>query len=148
MLYFLIVLAIIEYYSVGIMLLARKKGEKNYLLNLIPFVSFFYVQKYTDGFKMLVVPVKKWGQTVIIFTVVASVFYLLGELAGGHFSPEQAGYVKNIVNIPITACILLFWFGLTFSTKRILEINNAEFPFMTLALLTVVPMPFLVLKGL
>ena len=72
----IVVLSVIEYYSAGVAVLAKRKEKKYWWLNLIPFVAFFYVQEYTRGFKIVMIPVKKWGQTVLIFAAVALVAVL------------------------------------------------------------------------
>lgn len=147
MLYVLIaVLAVIEYYSIAIAVLANKNGEKYWWTNLIPFVAFFYVQRYTNGFKITVIPVKKWGQTVLIFAAVTLVSYLLGEASEGRFIQEQVQYIKEITYLPIAVCIICFYLGLYASTKRIVELNAAEFPCYGLLSALIISAPFLILK--
>ena len=86
----------VEYYGVAITLLAKSRGEKNYALNLIPFVAPFYVQKYTGGFRMLVIPVKKWGQTVLIFAAVIALSVYCGTACFGYFITEQAEAIRSL----------------------------------------------------
>ena len=102
----IVVLSVIEYYSAGVAVLAKRKEKKYWWLNLIPFVAFFYVQEYTRGFKIVMIPVKKWGQTVLIFAAVALVAVLLGEASEGRFIEEQVKYIKEITYIPIAAYVL------------------------------------------
>ena len=142
----IVVLSVIEYYSAGVAVLAKRKGKKYWWLNLIPFVAFFYVQEYTQGFKIVMIPVKKWGQTVLIFASVALVAVLLGEASEGRFIEEQVKYIKEITYIPIAACAMFFYLGLFYSTKRIVEINSAEFPLYGLLSALILPAPFLILK--
>ena len=117
----IVVLSVIEYYSAGVAVLAKRKEKKYWWLNLIPFVAFFYVQEYTRGFKIVMIPVKKWGQTALIFAAVALVAVLLGEASEGRFIEEQVKYIKEITYIPIAACAVFFYLGLFYSTKRIVE---------------------------
>ena len=140
------VLSVIEYYSAGIAALAKRKREKYWWLNLVPFVAFFYVQKYTQGFKIVVIPVKKWGQTVLIFATFALISFLLGEASEGRFIEEQVQYIKEITYIPIAACAICFYLGLVCSTKRIVEINCTEFSLYGLVSALIIPAPILILK--
>ena len=129
----IVVLSVIEYYSAGVAVLAKRKEKKYWWLNLIPFVAFFYVQEYTRGFK-------------IVIAAVALVAVLLGEASEGRFIEEQVKYIKEITYIPIAACAVFFYLGLFYSTKRIVEINSAEFPLYGLLSALILPAPFLMLK--
>lgn len=137
----------VEYYGVAITLLAKSRGEKNYALNLIPFVAPFYVQKYTGGFRMLVIPVKKWGQTVLIFAAVIALSVYCGTACFGYFITEQAEAIRDISYIPIYTCFACFWLGSACSIKRIMDVNRVEVPCGGLLCALFIPAPFLVLAG-
>ena len=140
-------LAAIEYYGVAITLLARKNGKKNYALNLIPFVAPFYVQKFTGGFKMTVIPVKKWGQTVLIFAFVIALAVYCGTACFGYYVLEQAEAIRDICYIPIYACFAFYYLGAVYSIKRIIDVNKAEVPCAALLCALYLPAPFLATAG-
>lgn len=140
-------LVAIEYYGVAITLLAHRNGEKNYALNLIPFVASFYVQKFTHGFKMTVIPVKKWGQTVLIFAAVIVLSVYCGTACYNHFMLEQADAIRDVSYIPIYACAVFYYLGSVFSLKRIIDVNQAEIPCAGLLCALYLPAPFLVLAS-
>lgn len=137
----------VEYYGVAITLLARRSGAKNYALNLIPFVAPFFVQKFTGGFKMTVIPVKKWGQTVLIFAFVIALSVYAGTACFGYFMLEQAEAIRDIAYIPIYACFAFYYLGSIFSLKRIIDVNQAEIPCASLLCALYLPAPFLVTAG-
>ena len=60
-----------ELYAAGLCVLLKRLGCPRYGLCLIPFAAFWYTDRLTDGFRLLVFPVRSWFKTVIIFCLVA-----------------------------------------------------------------------------
>lgn len=138
-------LVFIEYYSVGAAILAKKSGKNNWLLNLIPFAAFFYIEKYLpEGFKILTVPVKKWGKLTIILTAVCLAAYLYGLWGQSYFTvADNREALTMILWLPAGACIAIFWLGAAASAAAVLNKNNATFRCCSLVCLTLLPIPFL-----
>ena len=140
----IIFLAFIVCYSVGVTILAKNNGDKRYLLNLIPFASFFYIEKYTGGFKILTIPVKKWGRIVLTMTLVCLGAYLYGLWGYRNLIlPDSREALLMIMWLPVAACLIVFWLGTASSTTAVLVKNNAAFKGCTLVSLLLLPAPFL-----
>lgn len=146
----IITLALIEWYSIGITVLAYRKKEKLFLLNLIPFVSFFYIDKLVKGFTILVVPTKKWGLTSIILLVAALISTGLTYLGNAHFGAENAMYIQQIMLVPIVICLLLLYLGIVCSSLelyRMIEIKMPNYA-RVLSALFILPIPLaLIIRG-
>ena len=56
----IVVFCIIELYGVSIAVFAKRRGEKGWAYNLIPFVASTYVNRNTRGFKILSIPRQKF----------------------------------------------------------------------------------------
>ena len=143
------VLAITELYSIGITVLAYRNKEKLFYLNLIPFVSFFYIDKLVKGFSLLVIPTKKWGMTTLILLAVSIVSTGLIHLGAIHFGAENASYIKEIMLVPIVICLIIYYLGIVCSTLelyRIIEIKMPNFAKVITAL-TIIPIPFALIIG-
>lgn len=143
------VLAITELYSIGITVLAYRNKEKFFYLNLIPFVSFFYIDKLVKGFSLLVIPTKKWGMTTLILLAVSIVSTGLIHLGAIHFGAENASYIKEIMLVPIVICLIIYYLGIVCSTLelyRIIEIKMPNFAKVITAL-TILPIPFALIIG-
>ena len=139
-------LAWIEYYSIGIALLAKKSGTPHYGLYLIPFASHFFVDSFTGGFKILTIPVKKWGKTVLIFALVVIAAQIGCGWAGSTFSAEMAGYFRQIMLLPICFCCLIYWLGTVAATLKMMDILSLDFRGATLMAALMLPIPFLLLQ--
>lgn len=145
----IVVLAITELYSIGITVLAYRNKEKLFWVNLIPFVSFFYIDKLVKGFTLLVIPTKKWGATTLILLGISAISTLVVYLGSIHFGSENAGYIKEIMLVPIVICLVIYYLGIICSTLelyRIIEIKMPSFAKVITAL-TILPIPFALIIG-
>lgn len=116
----------LELYSIGIALLAKQNGSSHWGVYLIPFASGFYVDFFTGGFKILTIPVKKWGKTVLIFAGMVILAQLGCRWAENTLTPEMAGYFVQIMLLPICICGFIYCLGTIASTLRILDILKTK----------------------
>ncbi len=139
----IIFLAYMELYSAGVMLLAKKCGIGRYGLCLIPFVSFFFVDRITGGFSVCGIRVSKWGRQVIVLAVIslcATAYALWGV---SHLTADNSAPLVQVMWVPIAFCILVFWLGTAFSAVRILFLLNASFRLDWLVCALFITVPFL-----
>lgn len=143
----LIVFAIIEIYSIGITFLAYQNKEKCYLIYLIPFMSFFYIDKFVKGFNIAIIPTKKWGKLTIILLAVALICTGVTHLGNGYFEEENAMYLFEIMKVPLFACLIILYLGIvcsTFELYKMIEIKANRF-LQVLCALTIVGLPILLI---
>lgn len=134
----------LEIYSVGVAALAKRNGENKWYLNLIPFFSCFYIDRYLGGFKILTIPVKKWGK-LMIWLVVICIFATIYAMWGvNNLQVEgSADALVQIMMLPIGVCAFIFWFGTAKSATDILFKNRSDFKGSFLVCLLLIPVPFL-----
>ena len=142
----IILLIWIEIYSIGITILAKRNKTPYYAIYLIPFVSLFYVDKFTGGFKVMTIPVKKWGETILIFLVIVILSQIGCQWAITTLSAEMAGYFVQIMLLPICTCGLLYWFGTIASTLKMLNILGLDFKGAIFLVALMFPIPILLLR--
>lgn len=136
-------LCLMEYVSIGIALADKKTDYRFWWLNFIPFVAFFRIDKITDGFMISIIPVKKWGKTVVILAVVILLFILYGVWGKANLSSMEFKYLKQVIYIPIVACFLIFYFGTIGFTVEVLKIKHRRFKYDALLCATFLATPFL-----
>ena len=136
----------IEIYSIGITILAKRKQIPHYAIYLIPFVSLFFVDKFTDGFTILTIPVKKWGKTNLIFLVIIILSQIGCHWAVTTLTAEMAGYFVQIMLLPICTCGLIYWLGTIASTLKMLEILELDFKGAIFLVALLFPIPILLLR--
>ena len=142
----IILLIWIEIYSIGITILAKRRQVPYYAIYLIPFVSVFFVDQFTDGFKILTIPVQKWGKTVLIFLVVVILSQIGCHWAITTLTAEMAGYFVQIMFLPICTCGLIYWFGTIASTLKMLDILDLNFKGAIFLVALMLPIPILLLR--
>ena len=120
------ILAFIELYSVGVLFLAKKTGEKDYKLCLIPFYAFYVVNRLTGVFKVLTIPVQKFqGMVAILCTV--SIFAMLYACWGDNNLPEASiASLWQIMGVVMGLCAFLFWFALVSSSGKLFRRFNVK----------------------
>lgn len=128
-------------YSVGMAVYLKRRGYARWALALIPFVSFFFVDRVTGGFKILSIAVRKWGKTVVILTVISLCAYLYGLWGLQALDAEQSAMLVQCMWLPAGASILIFWLGNAYSAVRILFLCRAGFRCDLLVCLLFVPVP-------
>ena len=144
----LIVFAVLEFYSIGITVLAYRNHEKHFWVNLIPFVCFFYVDKYVKGFKIIVIPVKKWGVTTLILFFVAAVATLITYWGNSYFLEENALYLSQIMIIPIVFSLIVMYLCLVFSSIELFNMTEIQMnkAWMIILVTLILPIPVIIMK--
>ena len=134
----------LEIYSVGVAVLAKRNGENKWYLNLIPFVSCFYIDRYLGGFKILTIPVKKWGKLLIWLVVICVLATIYAMWGINNLQVEgSAEALVQIMLLPISVCAFIFWVGTATSATDILFKNGVDFKYSLLVCLLLIPVPFL-----
>lgn len=136
----------LEIYSISIALIAKKDKIPKYGLCIIPFAAFFFVDTFTQGFKILTIPVKKWGVTVLLFVATIIIAYGGCVWSANAFPKEMAEYFKQIMLLPICACLFLLWLGVLKSTIKMLNIKKLNFKYSFLIVALLLPTPFLLCR--
>ena len=120
------ILVFTELYSTGVLILAKKTGEKDYLRCLIPFYAFYVVNRITGGFKVFAIPVKKYHGMVIILATV-SVLAMLYACWGDNNLPIQSSpALWQIMGVVMGLCGLLFWTSVIVSSRKVFRRFNVE----------------------
>lgn len=130
----LCILAFIEYYSVGVMLLAKKAGEKDAKKCLIPFYAFFVVGRLTGGFKVLSIPVKKFHIVMVeyvAFILLAILYACWGDL---NLPRESSEALWEIMWVVIALMAFLACGSLIVSSARLFRRFNVKRENITAAL--------------
>lgn len=117
----IIFLVFMELYSIGMCIFLKRQDRKGWLFCLVPFVVFFYVQKLSGIFKILIFPVKKWGKTVLIAAVVTLLAYLFGVWSMQNQNPDYVQYLLEILWLVAGTCIGIVWLGIAASTEALLR---------------------------
>ncbi len=140
----IIFFAFMEMYSIGMCICLKRFGVKYWGFCLLPFAVFFYAQKATVKFKVLIFPVKKWGTKVIAFFIVTMLSYMFGAWAMEHQNPDYVPYLLEILWLIAGTCIGIVWLGIASSTEAILFRLNPFFSRLgSIACYLLIPVPFL-----
>lgn len=135
-----------EVYSIGMCVCLKRFGVKHWGVCLIPFAVFYYAEKLTGGFKILIFPVKKWCRKVLGFCVLTLLCYLFGVWAAGHQNPEHVHYLFDILWLVAGTCIGIVWLGIASSTDAILfRLNPFLSKIESCACYLLIPVPFLLM---
>ena len=132
----------------------KKNHEKNYALCLIPFVAFFYLDKYLKEYSILGIKVKSLGKIAISFSIICLICSLVifasrQKLATLPFEDQgryelQINYLKQIMLVPIIFCLFIFVINLAKSTSDLLFKYKCHFKMDLLVSLLVITIPFLI----
>lgn len=117
-----------------------------YAICLIPFVSLFFVDKFTGGFQILTIPVKKWGKTILTFLVIVILSQIGCQWAEATLPTEMAGYFIEIMLLPICTCGVVYWLGTIASTLKMLDILHLDFKGAIFLVALMLPIPVLLLR--
>lgn len=120
------ILAFIEYYSLGVMCIAKKAGIDNYKKALIPFYAFYLARKISGIFTILTIPVKKFHTymlTLVILGILALIYASWGSIRLPAVSAESLWQIMSIILI---LCSLLAWAGLVISSKKIFRVFKVK----------------------
>ena len=146
MLGWIIFFSFLELYSIGVTVLAKRSGLKNYGLCLIPFVAFFYVDKILpDGFVAIVIKFKGLGRLSIkLFLICAAAYaYMLWGIE--HLDPRNIEPLKQLALVPIGFCLIALWTGMVASTLTLMFGFGMEFKCEKLVCLLWITIPVILL---
>lgn len=120
------ILAFVEAYSVGVLFLAKKAGEKGYLKCLIPFYAFYVTNRLTGIFKVFTIPVQKLHGTLAIVSAVSLLAMTYACWGEGHLPAESAPSLWQIMGVVLILCGLLFWTAMLESSRKIFRRFNVK----------------------
>ena len=139
----IVFLVYMEVYSLGVMLLAKKCGLRKYGLCLIPFVSFFYVDRILGGFSVCGIRVKSMGKLVIKLAIVCLFATVYAYWGLTHLTADNSAPLVEVMWVPAAFGMVVFWLTTVFSAVRILFVLRASFRFDWLVCALFVTVPFL-----
>lgn len=138
----LIVVVYLELYSAGMAIFARKRGMKRPALCLIPFVSFFFVDKQLGGFTVLSIKVKSLGKLALKLFVISLAACLYAAWGSAHLSEKNIEPLRQIMWVPVSFCILIGWLTVARSAGELLWRNGGSFKGDRLLCALLLPVPF------
>ena len=128
----------LELYSLCFALYGLKKGNKKYLLCLVPFAVFYFLDKELKGFTVLTIRVKSMLFTSILMTVIAVVACLISRWG-------LAAPLQQLMYVPLGFSIFISWICLAKTTSTLLFKNGCSFRADLLVCLLLLPIHFLIL---
>ncbi len=143
----IVFIVVAEYLSVGVAVLAKREGQKNWWTCLLPFVAFFWIDKYTKGFKAMGVHVSKWGKTVITLVLICVLACVYVNFGQRNFASIDAEALAQIMAVPIVACAFIFYVGSIGWAIAVLQKNGRRFNHDTFVCMLFLPIPFLIAKS-
>ncbi len=137
-----------EYYSIGVVFLAKSYGIEKPLKNLIPFYAFKTAREISGPFSILTIPVKKFASMMIVVSVLA-ILALIYANWGTYNLPELSAIsLWQIMWLIIGLSIAIFYAGLICITPKICRRFNVQKEKLCVLLsLLVLPIPFIYYKA-
>lgn len=139
----IVFLVYMEIYSVGVTVLAKKSGMQRYGLCLIPFVSFFFVDRITGGFSVCGIRVRSMGKLVVKLAIVCLFATVYAYWGLAHLAAEDSAPLVQVMWVPAAFSMVVFWLATVFSAVRILFLFRASFRLDWLVCALFVTVPFL-----
>lgn len=144
--------AVIVLFSICTAVMSKKLGYADWKLCFIPLGYGVFIQRITDGFKVLGIPVRKYCKTLVLMVAISVVCSLLCYFGGqviyrphDIFRDWWDDYniaFKMICYLPVALCLLVFYFGTIKSTLRIADLYDLRFKFDVLLYLLFIPCLF------
>lgn len=122
----LIVFIAMEWALVGTAALMKARGEKHWYLAFIPFYGFFRMQRLTGEFRMLTIPVKKYGVMMTELFAVILLAWLFGEWGNAHLPAMSRESLEQILYLPYGVCIALIWAGQLKAAMKLFRMMRVE----------------------
>ncbi len=122
----LALIVFIELYSVGVMALAKKAGESDYLYCLIPFYAFYMTNRLTGLFAVLTIPVRKFHGMMAIICAVSLGAMLYACWGDSHLPSLSAPSLWQIMGVVLGLCALLAWVAIVASSRKLFRRFNVE----------------------
>lgn len=137
--------AVAEFYGISVTLLIASENGKCDFRYLIPFYAFFKQNEVSGEFKVLSVPVKKSGKTIVLLAVIAlisSAITVWGSINFADF-PRKIEYIKQIMAIPMIVCAFGFYLITVKSAIKTLFVHKKDFKGDWLCCALILPLPYL-----
>lgn len=137
--------ALAEFYGISVTLLTASENGKCDFRYLIPFYAFFKKKETSGEFKVLSIPVKKCGKTVILLAVIALICSAITVWGGVNFAdyPRKIGYIKQIMAIPMLVCAFGYYLIIVKSAIKTLFVHKKDFKGDWLCCALILPLPYL-----
>lgn len=140
----LAIILLVEYYSVGVIFIAKSFGMSNVYKNLIPFYAFKTAREISGSFSILTIPVKKFASMMIIVSVVAILALAYASWGSTALPVISANSLWQIMGVVIGLTGAIFYLGLICVTPKICRRFNVEREKLcTFLALFVVTIPFI-----
>ena len=139
----IVFLVYMEIYSAGVMVLAKKFGLQKYGLCLIPFVSFFFVDRILGGFSVCGIRVRSMGKLVVKLVIVCLFATAYAYWGLAHLAADDSSPLVQIMWVPAAFSMVVFWLATVFSAVRILFVMRASFRLDWLVCALFITVPFL-----
>ena len=115
----IIFFAFLELYSVGVMFAAKRCGEKDYKKSLIPFYSFYLVQKMVDSFAVMTIPVRKFHIMFLELYLVAAGALLYACWGSTNLPEISASALWEIMAVIIGIVAVAMYGSLLVSSQKV-----------------------------
>lgn len=144
----LAIILLVEYYSVGVIFIAKSFGMKKVYKNLIPFYAFKTVRQISGSFAILTIPVKKFATMMITVSIVAILALAYASWGSVNLPEISANSLWQIMSLIVGISLAIFYFGMICVTPKICRRFNLEreklMVFLSLFILTI---PFIYYAG-
>lgn len=138
------IILLVEYYSVGVVFLARSYGMKNYVKSFIPFYAFKTAREIGGPFSILTIPVKKFAGMMITVSVLALLALLYASWGNYNIPEPSRTSLWQIMWLIIGLSACIFYAGMVCVTPKICRRFNVEREKLCVFLsLFILPVPFI-----
>ncbi len=141
---FLIALGCLEIYSIAFAVFEYKKGTKSWWLCLIPFLSFYFLDKELRGFSLLTIKIKSLLVTAVIMNLIALAAALISRWGFATLPARSSEPLFQLMLVPICFASLIMWMALGKTTSDLLFLYKRSFKCDLLVSLLLVTIPFLI----
>lgn len=140
-----VVAVLLELFAVATAIMAKKCGDKNWKLALLPIYSFAVLQRLTGTFTVLTIPMKKYGQFVAVLAVTALIAGLLCLWSDTLPEPSRTA-LKQIMYLPLATTLLLFYLAaLNASAKAYRRLSAKCYTLWCAVSVLLLPIPFIMI---
>lgn len=134
----------VEVYSLGVVFLAKKCGEKSPWKNMIPYFAFKTARRISGPFAVLTIPVKKMAGTMVFVSVAAVLACLWAEWGDSSLPLISSEALWQIMWVVMCICALVAYMTvISCSAKLYRRFNVKNETLYVLLSLFLVTVPFL-----
>lgn len=135
--------------SIGIGLCCKRAGIKEWRWACLPFVSFFFLNRLTGGFKSVgIIRINDWGISTILLVLLCALCHFLIVWGNNNLVPEDAEALKQILILFVAFSGIIFYFGCIGFTMKILYVFKASFRYEGLVCALFITLPFILMVDL